>query len=120
MSAEFYNELAELGIELLTEFGIPVTTTRKTGGSKNPVTGDVIAEPTIEELEANGVLLEYEEQLIDGTNIRHGDKLLMLDNSFEPLQSDVLVHDGAKWQVASCKPTSPAGIPVVYMVQVRR
>lgn len=120
MSVEFYNEMAEVANELLEEFGAPVTTTRKSDGKRDPVTGETIQEPSTQSLEANGVLLEYEQRMIDGTNIQHGDKLLMLDNGFEPQSTDILNHVGKDWQVVHILPQQPATVAVAYTVQVRR
>ena len=110
----FYSELAEVAVELLTEFGQAVTLTRTTGKSIDPVTGDITA-GTSDDQETIGVIKPYSESLIDGTLIQVGDKEAIIMATIAPLTSDRI--NGM--QIIKIIKINPAGTVLVYKVQVR-
>lgn len=116
---EFYEELAETAHEIIEEFGMPIPLKRTTGASNNPVEG-TNTPGTTQNFEPKGFALNYKNSLIDGTRIQSGDKLLLLDNSVEPKMADRFTFDGAAWKPIDIIKKAPAGIPIVYFVQVRR
>lgn len=114
-----YAKMAATARRLLTRFGNPVTISRTTGGTTDPVTG-VTTPGTTETFMPQGVLLKYPDQLIDGTRILQSDRRLILDDTVEPTASDKPVVQGQQWTIVDFMTVSPAGTPIVYEVQVRR
>lgn len=117
--SEFYTNMAATAARLIEQFGTPVNLKRTVGGSVDPVTG-VETAGTETVYVPNGIFKEYDEKMIDGTRIQYGDRMLILDNTIEPIASDEIEISGNYWNVVSpIKAKSPAGIPLVYIAQVR-
>ena len=110
----FYSEMADVALELLTEYGRSITLTRTTGGSIDPVTGAIIAGASDDQVTI-GVIKPYQASLIDGTLIKASDKEVILSSSIAPLMTDTI--NGM--QIVKIDEISPAGTVVVYKVQVR-
>ena len=119
MSDAFYNGLAATAARLITKFGAVGTITRTTGGSVDPVTGDTTAGTTVT-YTPNTIVQKYADELIDGTRILSSDRLIILDNTIEPLTTDKITIRGEDWTIVSVSESRPAGIPLVYFVQARR
>ena len=66
-----------------------------------------------------GVLTEYEQEEIDGTNIKREDKKILTIDVPEPIFGDVVTIGGTKYQVIYTQKISPGGVDVLYKVQVR-
>jgi len=119
MSDAFYNGLAATAARLITKFGAVGTITRTTGGSVDPVTGDTTAGTTVT-YSPNTIVQRYADELVDGTRILSSDRLIILDNTIEPLTTDKITIRGENWTIVSINESRPAGIPLVYFVQARR
>jgi adhesin HecA-like repeat protein len=119
MSDAFYNRMAATASRLLNRFGGVVSVVRNTGGSVNPVTGTIVA-GTNTTLTAKGLINDYADNLIDGTRILASDRLLIIDNTFEPLLTDKPTVGGQNWTIVSIKQVKPYAVGVVYFLQVRR
>lgn len=121
MSNDFYNSLAETGKELIDEYGGNVTLERITGEIINPVTGK-ITEGTNDSKITKGLLLNYKDSLIDGTMIKLGDRLLLINNSIIPLKTDKpQMNNEYLGSIENIKTIIPNGIiPLVYFLQVRK
>jgi hypothetical protein len=52
--------------------------------------------------------------------IQQGDKMLIIDDTFEPLLTDTVTINGADWQIIDVTPVEPGGQAVIYYIQVRR
>lgn len=115
----FYSEMAVTASELITEFGMPVILQRTSGGTFDPVTGQTTGAITTE-ITAQGIQKNYKASLIDGTRIKHGDKLYVLDDSQAPDVSDKVKVGVEYWSIVSLDAVEPAAIPIVYFVQVRK
>jgi hypothetical protein len=115
----FYSDLATTAKELFTEFGQTITITRTTGDTYNPVTGDTTYGSSSTFL-SKGILKQYKSTLIDGTRIKATDRELVLDDTVEPLMTDIITIGGESWTPIMPGATNPAGTPLVYRVQVRR
>jgi hypothetical protein len=118
-SDAFYNRLAATASRLLAKFGATVSVVRNTGGSVHPVTG-VVTPGTNQTLTANGLINKFADDLIDGTRILASDRVLIMDNSFEPLQTDRPTIGGQSWTIVAIDTIKPAAVGVVYMLHVRR
>jgi hypothetical protein len=119
VSNAFYARLAGTASRLLSKFGATVSVSRSVGRIINPVTG-AITPGSVTTLTAKGIVQRYSDGLIDDTRIKDSDRLLILDNSFEPLLTDRPQVDGQQWNIVDIKSVKPAALTVVYFVQVRR
>ena len=120
MSA-FYTEMADVAVELIEEFGAPVTLNRVTGESYDPVTGNLTDPGAEDSKNTMGLLVSFPTDLIDGTRILATDKRLIVDGSVEPRMSDVPEMFGEKLgTIVHIDKKSPAGVPLVYFLQVRK
>lgn len=86
----FYDDMADVATELLTEFGRTVTFERITD-TFNPVTGKDTARTTTE-FTPVGVEVPINKALIDGTRVQIGDRFLTIDaaTGYVPEMSDRL------------------------------
>lgn len=117
----FYDEMAALALELIAEFGQPVTLRNIQAGEYDPdntAGGDVIIEQT-----AQGILLDFTGlEFQNDTLIVRGDKKLKvaaLGMAWKPkpqIEADV---QGKTWTVINFKEINPAGTPILYELQVR-
>lgn len=68
-------------------------------------------------------VMDYAENMVDGTRILATDKLVYLSAkglTIEPTPSDVMVIGGAAYAIVNVKPLAPAGVVVLYEIQARR
>jgi hypothetical protein len=116
----FYADMAATALALLAEFGTTVTLPRTTGGSTDPVTGEVIT-GTDATVTTTGLIKPYPDRMIDGTRILQGDRELVLSNEQEPLPTDHPTIGGENWAIVGIRTVKPDGAtPVVYFLQVRK
>lgn len=115
----FYQDMADVALELLDEFGAAVTLQRTTGASVDPVTGEITS-GTDASVVTTGLIKPYPDRMIDGTRILQGDRELVLSDEQTPVASDKIVVGGENWSIVNIKTISPAGIPVCYFCQVRK
>ena len=119
MSEAFYNSIAATASKLITKFGAVGEIKRTTGGSINPVTG-AIATGTTVTYTPNTIVQKYADELVDGARILSSDRMIILDNTIEPVSTDTITIGGENWSIVSIRESNPAGIPLVYFVQARR
>jgi hypothetical protein len=119
----FYDEMATVALDLITEFGQAVTILDVTPGEYDPDVGGT-GPDTIVERTAQGILLDftgYEFQT--NSLIQFGDKKLKIAaqglGSPPGLLSKV-VAQGRTWSIIPLvKEINPAGTPILYELQVR-
>lgn len=120
-----YDAIAGQLMPVIKSTGITLNFTRETKGQSDPATG-TRAESTYQNFSANGVVLEYSAKdsglsHIEGTVIRKDDKKILLEaNGYIPDIDDEVKIKGVSFNVVGVKPLSPAGIDVIYTLQVRR
>jgi len=117
----FYESMADTAKQLLLQFGQNLTLTRVTSSSYNTTTGGVTTTTTTHTV--RGAVFNYQNRQVDGTLIKAGDRQVYLSTqnlSFipDPTQ-DTLTISGTVYRILRCVPTIPAGIPVLYELQVR-
>ena len=123
MSA-LYDDFAAAAVEMLAdpEIGQVIVLERPgAGGGYDDDTGTVI-EGSPETFNGNGVVFDYKENLIDGTNVLQGDqRIYMAPNiAATPQAGDFLVlADGSRKQVVASHPLAPAGQVVLHEIQAR-
>jgi len=120
---EFYDEMAVVTLELITEFGQPVTIRDAVKGGYNPTTGTTSQETVTEQI-AQGILLDFTGQEFQtNTLIKVGDKKLKIAaKGLEqpPTLLSKVVVQGRTWSIIPpLKEINPAGTPLLYELQVR-
>lgn len=84
----FYDDMAEVATDLLTEFGKTLTFERITK-TFNKITGKDTSRTTAEYTTV-GVEVPINQRLVDGTRIQAGDRFFIIDSSFAPAMGDRL------------------------------
>lgn len=113
----FYDDMATVTTELLTEFGAAVTLTPRSGVS-DPVTGLGGSDGT--PAASLGLIRPYPDRVVDGTRILEGDRELVLDDSVVPSAGDRVTIGGEDWSIVGIKTIKPTDTVVAYFVQVRK
>jgi hypothetical protein len=119
----FYEEMAVVALDLITEFGQQITIIDITPGTYDPETSKNGPETVVERV-AQGILLDftgYEFQT--NSLIQLGDKKMKIAahglTSAPGLLSKV-VAQGRTWSIIPpMKEINPAGTPILYELQVR-
>lgn len=118
-----YTQSAATAQRLLARFGKAITVRKQQAGAYDPATSSVSINNV--DTVAQGVLLEYKDGQANapGTMIQVGDKKLLLSPanfSADPIASDLVLADGATWNIVKVKALRPAGVTVLYELQLRR
>jgi hypothetical protein len=119
----FYDEMAVMALEMITEFGQPVTISKTEPGEYDPETGGDTPGATIEQT-AQGILLDFTGQEFQNNGlIKQGDKKLKIAaqglNWTPDLLNNVIIQ-GRTWSIVPpLKEVNPAGTPILYELQVR-
>ena len=128
----FYDEMAQTALEMLQEFGAPVTFTRVTPGTYDPDTGTTTPNVTTTWagtaaiLPASaGTIEAFDVRFQDGTLIETNLRALLvaaLGLTNQPKPADTVTFaDGSVWTSLGCTPLGPDGVtPLVYNVTVRK
>jgi hypothetical protein len=119
----FYDEMAVMALDLITEFGQPVTLRDTVKGVYNPSTGKT-GPDTVTERTAQGILLDFTGQEFQTNSlIKVGDKKLKIAASglaAPPTLLSKAVIQGKTWSIIPpLKEINPAGTPLLYELQVR-
>lgn len=119
MSAAFYQRMAQTAGNLIARFGMPITVTRTSGGSINPITGVVVPGQTLT-FTPKGVFQRIPLDLVDGTRIQATDRLLVLDDTVAVQMTDRISIGAQQYPIQEITLVQPAAVPVVYIVRVRQ
>ena len=119
----FYDEMAVMALEMITEFGQPVTISKTEPGEYDPEIGGEVPGVTVEQI-AQGILLDFTGQEFQNNSlIRQGDKKLKIAAkglAWVPDLLDKVVVQGRAWSIVPpLKEINPAGTPILYELQVR-
>lgn len=117
MSQFNYSKTAATALSLLQRFGAAATVHRVTEATYDPATGTMTPTETIHATTA--AVFAYAQKYIDGTLIKEGDQQAYCAPGVEVKQGDGMTWQGKRYTVVSVKPVSPAGVPVLYEVQIR-
>ena len=93
--------------------------TRNEAGEYDPATGSAPITTTVQDVTA--AVFDYAHRYIDGTRILQGDRQAYLSavGIWAPKQGDVMDWAGQKLTVVAAKPLAPAGLAVLYELQLR-
>ena len=119
----FYDEMAVMALEMITEFGQPVTISKTEPGKYDPETGGEAPGVPIEQV-AQGILLDFTGQEFQNNSlIKQGDKKLKIAAqglTWVPGLLDKVVAQDRIWSIVPpLKEINPAGTPILYELQVR-
>ncbi|MGH8345705.1 MAG: hypothetical protein ACRES5_03945 [Pseudomonas sp.] len=119
----FYDEMAVMALEMITEFGQPVTIRKTEPGEYDPETGGESPGITVEQI-AQGILLDFTGQEFQNNSlIRQGDKKLKIAAqglAWAPGLLNKVIVQGRTWSIVPpLKEVNPAGTPILYELQVR-
>lgn len=118
-----YSRAAASSLRLLERFGQIVILRRVKVGEYDPATGQAAQKTT--DYEGVGAFFDYAQRDIDGTLIREGDqRVLMAPTVPRPLTGDAVVVPAVNdlervFNVVQVRVVEPAGVPVLYELQVR-
>lgn len=123
-----YLETAEEADELLREYGAQWTIRNKAGSGYTPDSG--MNPGTSTDMTPFAALFDYKEKdygikRADGTQILVGDKKLLVSAigitaSLAPGDLALAPSTSVKWQVVNVKEVAPAGVTVLWELQVRK
>lgn len=121
--ATFYDEMSVMALEMITEFGQPVTISKTQPGEYDPEAGGESPGATIEQT-AQGILLDFTGQEFQTNSlIKQGDKKLKVAAQGLEWVPDLLnkvIIQGRTWSIVPpLKEVNPAGTPILYELQVR-
>ena len=119
----FYEEMAVMALEMISEFGQPVTLIKTESGEYDPETGGESPGETLEQI-AQGIMLDFTGQEFQSNSlIKQGDKKLKIAAQGLEWAPDLLnkiVVQGRAWSIVPpLKEINPAGTPILYELQVR-
>ncbi|UST60773.1 hypothetical protein [Pseudomonas moraviensis] len=119
----FYGEMAVMALEMIAEFGQPVTISKTASGEYDPETGGESPGARIEQM-AQGILLDFTGQEFQNNSlIKQGDKKLKIAAQgleWVPDLLDKVIIQGRTWSIVPpLKEVNPAGTPILYELQVR-
>ncbi|EJM09742.1 hypothetical protein PMI21_05474 [Pseudomonas sp. GM18] len=119
----FYDEMAVMALEMITEFGQPVIIRATTVGEYDPDAGTAPPDSTKEQI-AQGILLDFTGQEFQNNSlIKQGDKKLKIAArglAWVPDLLNKVVVQGRTWSIVPpLKEINPAGTPILYELQVR-
>ncbi len=115
-----YKALRQDVTRILKDFGQPLRLVRSKNPVANPVAGTVSDSGDVT-YSIVGVITNYDARVIDGDLIRSEDKEAYVQAFVEPQAGDTLVEaTGREWAVVNFNSIEPAGISVLYTLQLRR
>lgn len=120
--ADIYDRLAATALRLLTKYGGKIPFKRVVAEVRDKVTGEIVTPGTTTICHLMGVTVPVDSDLIDGTRIKKGDRILIIpakdinDADFSPLKSDTV--DG--WSIEEISEKKPAATALVYFCRIRK
>jgi hypothetical protein len=119
----YYDEMAVMALDMIAEFGQPVTISKIEAGEYDPEKGGESPGATIEQT-AQGILLDFTGQEFQNNSlIKQGDKKLKIAAQgleWGPELLNKVVVQGRTWSIVPpLKEINPAGTPILYELQVR-
>lgn len=117
-----YNALAQTALNLLGSFGQDVTLVQVTAGTFAPSTNTFSGASTTNTT-VKGARLNYHKSQVDGEVIKQGDVRLFIDAvnvATAPTVEDKIKFGSDEWSIQDVTPLQPAGVPVIYDLQLRQ
>lgn len=119
----FYDEMAVMALDMIAEFGQPVTISKTEPGEYDPETGGDSPGATIEQT-GQGILRDFTGlEFQNNSLIKQGDKKLKIAAQgleWVPGLLDKVVVQGRTWSIVPpLKEVNPACTPILYELAVR-
>ena len=126
----FYDEMADVALELIEEFGQEIVISRTTAGEYDPVTG--IGGGSITETQtvlalvlpaSKGTVEAFDQKLVSGTLVESNLRALKIaakSCTWAPSPGCKVTLYGHDWSMIGVTESNPAGIPLVYSASVMR
>lgn len=123
----FYDDMATVALDLISEFGQAARLDDVTPGAYDPITGETSGDLPITQ-PCQLILLDYTLQesgakYAEGTQVLTGDKKILIAAkglSWAPALTTTITADGAIWRAVNIKVSNPAGTPLVYEIHGRK
>lgn len=123
----FYDDMATVALDLISEFGQAARFDDVTPGAYDPITGETSGDLPITQ-PCQLILLDYTLQesgakYAEGTQVLTGDKKILIAAkglSWAPALTTTITADGAIWRAVNIKVSNPAGTPLVYEIHGRK
>lgn len=116
-----YADIAAGALESIAEAGAPMVLHKKgTDGVYVPGVGPQPGTP-VRNIPGTAAVFGYKQSAIDGTQIRQGDQRMLLAPQIaeEPVKGDTVTAGGKTYNVMNMERVAPAGIVVLYKLQLR-
>jgi len=111
--------IADTQANAIAARGITVTLKHAASGVYNPVTGKSASSTTT--WSGKGLPSAVKAGEVNGTSIQNGDRRIrVMSPGFEPVPNDVLMIGAVAWNIASVQPTYDGGLPVSYLLLIRK
>lgn len=120
LATDLQDDIAELLND--PDVGRAVTISRTPGTAYDPSTGAVTS-GTPQTFTTRGLFLDYKDSLIDGTNVKRGDRRLYLKIkgiSYVAAIGDTVVAGTDRYAVVNFKTIELGGAVVIFILQVRK
>ena len=125
----FYDDMAGVATELLTEFGMPIVLRRFNPGTYDDE-GQVLVGSTTTDYPTIGLWqTRSQDYQITGrgvggvvrvSDVLSEDRGMIIDGSVEPTLTDKIIVDGGTWQILSIVVVKPTNIPIAYRLVTRK
>ena len=126
----FYDEMADLAVELIEEFGQEIVISRTTEGEYDPITGtgsgSVTETQTVLAIvlpASKGTVEAFDQKLVSGTLVESNLRALKIaakSCTWVPSPGCKVTLYGHDWSMIGVTESNPAGIPLVYSASVMR
>lgn len=114
-----YVKSASTATKLLTNFGRTIQHIAVSEGVYDPTTGGVTNTETSTDCIACD--FDFKANQYDGNLVQFGDRYALLDNTISNIDvSDKLVIDSVTWSIVKVEKLAPAGVLVMWKVQIRK
>lgn len=120
MSQSTYIRARGTAKKLIRQFGQPLTLRTEDVSGGYDENGDPVVPSPSSEVSGNGVKLNYTLSEMDNSSIKSGDAKLLFSTEGKPEIGMLVDIDGETWRVVKPNPLQPAGITILYSMQVRR
>lgn len=117
--SQFSDEMAQVAIDLITEYGQEADFLRSVNGEYDPTSGEYFTQDTTP---YSGMIVpnDYKEREIDGTIIQRGDvKVLAHKMTETPAVGDQVTFGEIDYRIINVKKTKANGADCLYTLQVR-
>jgi hypothetical protein len=124
-----FNAMAATATRLLTENGIPMAFRRRGAQVYDPTTGKAVDAgsqdlPTVGAFQRRSRFYQVTGRGVGGVqrvdNVLMQERTVIVGPAVEPQLNDLLVVNGEEFQILDIEVKNPAGVPIAYLLTVRR